>query len=325
MAKQTLSNVKLGLFVLAGLFFLILLLYMIGKNENLFGSTFRLRVHFSNVQGLTAGNNVRYAGIQAGTVKKVIILNDSVIEVVMSIETRMKKVIRKNALVSIGTDGLMGNRVLNISAASGPAAWVDENDLLQARPTAGMDEMLQTLARTNDDVGVIASRLKEMVTRVNESTAIWAILNDKSLPADIRQSLKHTRAATYRAALMVTDLQEVIADLKAGKGSLGTLLRDSALVVQLKEAVGKMSKLGDDADSLARSVQRLTQSVGQDLQEGRGTAGVLLKDSILAGNLQETIRNLQEGSEKFSAIMEALKHNFLLRGYFRRLEKQKGK
>lgn len=325
MEKQIHSNIKLGLFVLAGLFFLILLLYMIGKNENLFGSTFRLRVQFSNVQGVTAGNNVRYAGIQAGTVKKVVILNDSVIEIVMYIESKMKKFIRKNAVVSIGTDGLMGNRVLNISAVTGPAGLVEENDLLKVRATAGMDEMMETLSRTNDDVGAIAAGLKKTVTRVNESTSIWALLNDKSLPADIRYSLRQTREATYRAAQTARDLQVVMADLKAGKGSLGALLRDSAIALQLQQALLNISGVGEDVDSLVVSIRQLTKAVENDLENGRGTAAVLLKDSVLADNLQESIRNVKEGTEKFSTVMEALKHNFLLRGYFRKLEKQKGK
>jgi phospholipid/cholesterol/gamma-HCH transport system substrate-binding protein len=79
MAKQGLNNIKLGAFVLGGLLFLVLLLYMIGKNRSLFGSTYELKVQFENVQGLVAGNNVRFAGIQAGTVKQINILNDTVI------------------------------------------------------------------------------------------------------------------------------------------------------------------------------------------------------------------------------------------------------
>ena len=74
MAQKAISHIKLGLFVLAGLLFLILLLYMIGRNESLFGSTFPLKARFANVQGLTAGNNVRYAGVQVGYRRRVMIM-----------------------------------------------------------------------------------------------------------------------------------------------------------------------------------------------------------------------------------------------------------
>ncbi|MBI5372007.1 MAG: MCE family protein [Sphingobacteriales bacterium] len=325
MARQTVSNIKLGAFVIAGLLFLILLLYMIGKNENMFGNTFRLRAHFGNVQGLTAGNNVRYAGIQVGTVKKVNILNDTLIEVVMLIETKMKQYIRKNAVVAIGTDGLMGNRVLNISPSAIPAPLVEANDILPVKKTAEVDEMLQTLARTNEDVAVIAAQLKNTVNRVNSSTAVWDMLNDKSLPQYLRVSLLNVRSATAKADRLVSDLQGLVTNVKEGKGSLGAIITDSSFALRLQEAISRISKVGEDADSLALAIRTLAGNVQYDVEKGRGPAHTILKDSVLAKNLQVSIQNLQKGTEGFNDIMEALKHNFLFRGYFRKLEKQKEK
>src|SRR5574338_18989 len=129
MATKSFSNIKLGAFVLAALAFLILLLYMIGKNKNLFGDTFAVKARFHNVQGLTPGNNVRYAGIQVGTVKKITILDDGQIEVELLIENKMKRYIRKNANAAIATDGLMGNKVLNIVPGEGEANLVEPGDL----------------------------------------------------------------------------------------------------------------------------------------------------------------------------------------------------
>ena len=114
MINRTLNNIKLGVFVLSGLLFLILLLYMIGKNKNLFGSNYTIKARFENIQGLKPGNNVRFAGIDVGTVDKINIINDTVIEVEMLINNKIKNIIKKNALVSIGTDGLVGNKVVNI-------------------------------------------------------------------------------------------------------------------------------------------------------------------------------------------------------------------
>ncbi len=130
MAKKIISNVKLGVFVLAGLLFLVILLYMIGKNRNLFGSNYVLKARFENIQGLVAGNNVKFAGIQAGTVKSINIINDTLIEVTMVIEKRMSKIIHKNAIASISTEGLVGNKVLNITPSKIPAELAVENDIL---------------------------------------------------------------------------------------------------------------------------------------------------------------------------------------------------
>lgn len=92
MVKKTINNLKLGIFVLAGLLVVIISLYMIGRDTNLFGKNYTLRAHFENVQGLTPGNNIRYSGIQVGTVKKVKILNDTLIEVTMLIDLKMKDI-----------------------------------------------------------------------------------------------------------------------------------------------------------------------------------------------------------------------------------------
>jgi len=83
MAKKAMNNVKLGAFVLVGLVLLIVMLYMIGKNRNLFGSNFILKARFGNVHGLKPGNNVRYAGIDVGTIKIINVLNDTTMEVAM--------------------------------------------------------------------------------------------------------------------------------------------------------------------------------------------------------------------------------------------------
>lgn len=309
--------------MITGLLFLILLLYMIGKNENLFGSTFRLRAQFGNVQGLTSGNNIRYAGIQVGTVKKVRILNDTLIEVVMLIETKMKDFIRKNAVVSIGTDGLMGNHVLNITPVAGTADLVGENDILPVKKMESMDDMMQTLAKTNEDVAVIASQLKNTVLWINNSTAIWEILDDKTVPQHIRSSLINVRSATAKADRLIGDLQLVLTDIKEGKGSLGAVLTDSSFAHQLQTALLRISEVGADADTLAHAINNLTTQVQADLDRGGGTANVLLKDSAFARDLRESLLNIREGTDGFNEIMGAMKQSFLFRGYFRKLEKQK--
>ena len=104
MAKKAVNNVKLGIFVLAGLLVMIISLYMIGRDTNLFGKNYTLRARFENVQGLQSGNNIRYSGIQVGTVKKVKFLNDTVIEVTMLIDLKMKQYIHKNDLVTMSTE-----------------------------------------------------------------------------------------------------------------------------------------------------------------------------------------------------------------------------
>ena len=325
MTKRVISNVKLGAFVLGGLVFLVLLLYMIGKNRSLFGSTYILKARFENVQGLVAGNNVRFSGIQAGTVKRVKILSDTVIEVTMIIDTKMEPIIRKNAIVSISTDGLVGNKVVNIVPAGEPASLAAEGDILASKKSVNTDEMMQTLYKTNNDIAVIAANLKTTVQQINNSSALWALLNDKSIPQDLRTSLANIRLATGKAGNMADDLHDIVMDVKSGKGSVGAILTDTSFAHNLNEAIQKIKTVGNEADSLAGEINKVVAGIQQDVNNGKGTVNALLKDSAMTIKLNASLDNIQKGTEGFNQNMEALKHNFLLRGYFRKQEKKKRK
>ncbi len=323
MAKNIINNIRLGLFVIAGLVCLVLILYMIGKNSNLFGNTYVLKARFENVQGLIAGNNVRYAGIQTGTVKNINILNDTVIEVTLVIDKKMLPVIRKNALVSIGTEGLVGNKVVNIVPARQPGPLAMEGDILLAKKTVSPEEMLQTLSKTNIDIAEITSGIKLTVQRINSSSAMWSLLNDKSIPQDLRMAVANIRSATGKAGTMANNLSAIVTDVKNGKGSMGALLTDTAFAKNLNEAIVKIKAVAEQADSVAVEMNRIVSGIRQDADHGNGVVNALLKDSGIVSKLNASLDNIQKGTDGFNLNMEALKHNILFRGYFRKLERQK--
>jgi phospholipid/cholesterol/gamma-HCH transport system substrate-binding protein len=325
MAKQLMSNVKLGTFVLAGLLFLVLLLFMIGKNENLFGSTYVLKARFDNIQGLVAGNNVRFAGIEAGTVKKVNILSDTVIEISMIIDTKMQQIIRKNAVASIGTDGLVGNKVVNIIPGAYLESLAVEGDIIATKKKINTDDILETLQKTTSDVMVIADGLKTTVKRINKSNGLWSLLEDESIPKQLRVAINNIQSTTGKAGIMVNNLNTIVLDLKNGKGSVGELLRDTSFATNLNQAVNKIKNVGDEADSLAATISNLVVSVKEDVNNGKGPVHALLKDSSLVIKISSSLDNVQKGTDGFNQNMEALKHNFLFRGYFKKLEKQQAK
>src|ERR1700761_401549 len=124
------NNIKLALLVSAGLLVLILSFYVIGKGHNMFGSGFVLKARVSQLDGLAEGNNVLFSGIQAGTVKSISIINDTTIEVVLLIDNKVKSYIHENALATIGSEGLMGNKMINIMPIKGNSPIVKNGDLL---------------------------------------------------------------------------------------------------------------------------------------------------------------------------------------------------
>ncbi len=155
MATRKIDNIKLGIFVFAGLLMLIFALYMVGKDTNLFGKNYVLKVRFDNASGLMVGNNIRYAGIQVGTVKKIGFLNDTTIEVTMLIDEKMKSYIHKKDLVSIGTDGLVGNKLINIVPGGDRTQLAENDDILIAKENISTDEMLEVLNKTNQNIAII--------------------------------------------------------------------------------------------------------------------------------------------------------------------------
>ncbi|HVZ56343.1 MAG TPA: MlaD family protein [Chitinophagaceae bacterium] len=318
-------NIKLGLFVLAGLLFLVLMLYMIGKNQNLFSSNILVRVRLSNAGGLVSGNNVRYAGIQVGTVKSVSLINDSTVEVTLLINKKVRQMIRKNAMVSVGTEGLIGNRIVNITPGQGPAGEIQDGDQLAGRKILSTEDMLATLAVSNNNIAAISEELKQTVRRINNSSALWKILSEEGLPADLRMSARNIRAASRKADEFMSQLQSLVDGVGQGKGSLGILLKDSSLTNQLRVTLSNMRQTTDQTNRAAGHLDSLLRSVNSTWREGNGTVQWLLKDSTATRLVSNTLMHIEQGTASFAADMEALKHNILLRGYFRRLEKRQAK
>ena len=321
MTNRVINNVKLGAFTITGLLFLVLLLYMIGKNQNMFGDNYILKAKFSNVQGLITGNNVRYAGIETGTVKEILILNDTTIEVTMVVESRMKSIIRRNATVSVGTEGFVGKKVVNIMPGRGDAPLAQEGDVLLARKTLSTDEMLETLSQTNSDISEIAAGLKQTVLRINNSNQLWSLLNDPGIPADIRHTAASVRLASERAAQFTADMQAIAAGIKEGKGSAGILLRDSSIALHLDEAILRIRSAGAQTDSLISTLRTSVADIRTEMDSSRGVVKALIRDTAWANKVGGILDNIRAGTDGFNQNMEALKHNFLFRGYFKKLER----
>ena len=127
--EKAANKVKLGIFVLTGTILLIVSLYLIGTKQNIFNKTLSIYVRFNNVNGLIAGNNVRFAGITIGTINEVTIESDTAVLVEMVIREDAMRYIRKKSIAEIGSDGLMGNKLINVSTLDANSPFVVENDI----------------------------------------------------------------------------------------------------------------------------------------------------------------------------------------------------
>lgn len=319
MKHKTIDNTKLGIFVIAGILFLVFTLYMIGKNRNLFGRTFILHAAVTNVSGLVPGNNVRFKGIDVGTVKGITLENDTTIRITMVIDNNMKPFLRKNALVSIGTDGLMGNRVLNIMSQPGDAPTIDAGDMLSARKSVETEEMLRTLSRTNENMAKISGNLYEITEKLNSREALWSLLSDTLITRDVRSGIRGFQAAGTNAAMLTKKGNDLMVKLDHGKGIVNQVFIDTLLAGDLAQAIANLKLASKQSSELTENLQ---QAIA-DVRQGKGTAGLILSDSLMREKLLRTMTSVEQGTYRFNQNMEALKSNFLFRKYFRKMEKQK--
>ena len=320
MKSNSTDNVKLGLFVLASLFFLILLLYMIGKNSNMFGSNYILRTRFENVQGLKAGNNIRYAGIDIGTVKSVYIINDTIMEVKMIIDEKAKNIIKKNSVVNIGTDGLVGNKVVNIFSVKADAPFAVENDILPSKKP--IDDMMRTLNKTNNQVSKIAEDFSITINKLNSSKGIWQLLNDQTIADNISNASSQVNKSSYKINEIANQINDIAYELKNGNGIMSKLINDKNLADSLTKAINNFKTAAHEISEAGKEINYSVTLISKEINEGKGSIHAILKDTSVTALLEKSMENIESGSKGFSDNMDALKHSFLFRGYFRKLEKR---
>src|SRR5450631_1818450 len=217
---------KLGIFLVAGMVLLVFGLYFIGKQKNLFVSVFQLKAVFTNVSGLKVGNNVRFGGIAIGTVEGIQLVTDTSVLVNMSIKSDTRRFIKQDASASIGSDGLVGDRVVLISPGTSNREPVRDNEVLATHAPVETDQILAGLKTSADNAAIITQQLAEVAYKVNH---------------------------------------------------------------------------------------------------GRGLIARLLGDTSLSNNLNATMVNHKKGSAGLNENMEAAKHNFLLKGYFKKKKKEEDK
>ncbi len=215
-------KLRLGLFVAGGLALFVIVIFIIGKQKNLFNPVYRLSSTFYNVSGLQIGNNIRFSGINIGTVDNINIINDSTVRVDMSIKKEVQKFIKADSEVAIGSEGLIGDRLLIITQGSANASLASEGQQLKSKEPIETDAIMASLQVTAGNVEIISLQLAEIMMKING---------------------------------------------------------------------------------------------------GNGTLGRLIQDTTIAENLNQTIVNLKKSSKGLGENMEAVKHNFLFRGYFKKKEK----
>lgn len=319
MKKETRKYFQLGLFVVTGLTIFIVAIYLIGENQNMFKKTFTISANFNNVGGLMLGNNVRYSGINIGTVRHINMVNDSTIQVDMNIEEKMVKHIKKDAIATIGTDGLVGNMIVNIIPGKGKESVVVSGDFIQSYTKIGTEDMLNTLSTTNENAALLTAKLLKVADALSDDKGtLGMLINDTTVSANLKQTFNQLRITSMEANKAMRELNFLISSLDIENSVAGTLLNDS---LQAQKVNSIIANLDESSSEIKGVITNLNETITR-FKEGEGAFNYLSNDKELVENLEQIMNNINEGTEKFNENMEALKHNFLTKGYFKKLERQ---
>ena len=288
MKKKINHKVRLGIFISLGIAVLIFAIYFIGEKQQLFINTFRLSGVFKDVAGLQIGNNVRLSGINVGTIDNITIISDTSVRVVIFVDENTRQFIKKDAVASIGSEGLMGNKVLVISPGTGGKKTIENDDVIATTQPIDMDEIMKSLKTTIDNTADITGNLAKISTNIESGEGtIGRLMMDKSWRQDIESTIINLKEGS--------DGFKVVMD-KAGE-------LDSILIA-IKSTIRYTSNITADLATITNS-----------LQSGEGTIGRLLMNTTAAENFDSTMFYMKESSAALKLLLEKAQGSWLLGGF----------
>ena len=314
MEKSTSQKINLGIFVILGSLLFIITIYFIGNKKDMFNKTIQISAVFNNINGLQTGNNVRFSGINVGTVKQIVIQNDSVIRVDMAIEKEVISHIKKDAIASIGSDGLVGNMIINIIPGKKSNEAVSFGDTILSENKTTTDEILKTINSTSANAKVITDNLVRITNQISSKEGtIGMLINDTVMSQDLKRTVYNLKVTTKITSESMATLNNIIVGLNNKDNVIGTL-KDTLVGRKIKVIIANLEK----------SSQQINQTIS-NIKDGKGALNYLSNDPKLVKQIDSTMININQASSRLNENLEALKHNFLFRGYFKKLEKEKTK
>lgn len=318
-------NLAVGIFGLVGLGLFTTGLFMIGNRHEAFAKHLVIYTDFTNLSGLAKGSKVQVAGMDAGQVDEIRIPSSpsGKFRLKIQINENLHGLVRTDSIATIGTEGVVGNTFLSIVPGSAAASAIQANGVLQSRePTELADLVIQA---------------KGTITDVDA-----AVKNANALMSSVGGNL-NTAITTARRTL--TDVDSVVGGLRRGEGTAGLLLRDPNVaesvrqtITNVQQATKHLQDTSAEAHALMTDVhsrnfpQRIDDTLVsiRDAASNIDTASAGVRNTVAelttpdeygksAGtNLRETISSANSAAGNMAEDTEALKHNFLLSGFFRR-------
>lgn len=314
--------VIVGIFILLGIAIFVITILTLGGQHKTFEKAITVRAVFDDINGLQKGNNIWFSGVKIGTVKKISFYGNSQVEVDMSLEENSKQYIRKNAKARISSDGLIGNKIIVIYPGAAKSPSVETGDMLGVEKAANPDEMMATLQSNNKNLLEITNNFKLISKGIAEGKGTAGrLLTDDKLITDLQSTMSMLKKAASNAQKMSSSVSDYTAQLHK-KGTLANdLVSDTVVFNRLKATATQMQEVSATANSVVNNLNNATNGLNTSLNNRNTPVGMLLHDEDAATDIRVTLRNLQTGSQKLDEDLEALQHNFLLKGFFKKKAK----
>jgi len=337
-------NIQLGSFVALGIIIFILGIYYIGSQGSIFSRRIMVSGIFKDISGIKIGNDVRFSGINIGTVTRVEILNDSLVQIDAHIQNSVRQFIRKDSKMEIVSEGLMGFKVVYIYSGSPNAEVIEDGDILETIEAVQIDKILRQLNTSTQNTTIITKNIAEITDKINQGEgAFGKFFADESFAKDLSTIAKKT-------AILTENFADISNKINKEQGTIGMLLSDTSfankiysagnniekstqnlltITDQVNKGQGIYGKIFTDTtftSGLSRAGQNLDYTtertkvisdnlakITDEINQGQGLISRLIYDTAFADSVEITIRNLNKGAKEVEEAAGVVKRNWLIR------------
>ena len=322
--------VVIGIFIFLGLAIFILTILTLGSQKKTFEKSITVKAFFNNVNGLQKGNNIWFSGVKVGTIKKVSLQGSGRVEVDMSIEEQSVKYIPKDAKAKLSSDGLIGNKIIEIYGGTSKTPSIQEGDVLNNDKLLNTDEMMNTLSKNNDNLLDITNDFKMISSRLADGKgSVGKLLTDETMYDQLNATASILKRVSDNLEKLSSNVSSYTSKLNHNGTLANDLVTDTVIFNRLRSTISQLQQVAITSDSVMNNLQTTSTSLNKGvntlndgLSNNKTPIGMLLHDEQAAANIKITLKNLQSGTKKLDDDLEAIQHNFLLRGFFKKKAKR---
>jgi phospholipid/cholesterol/gamma-HCH transport system substrate-binding protein len=295
-----------GAFVLGGMLLFTVALFMIGERRQLFEDRFEVFTEFAELGQLEVGATVRVSGLGAGEVTEILIPTSpsQKFRVRMELVEDVHPIVRTDSVAVTQTEGLVGAIFVNIAPGTEKAPPVAEGGTIPSREPFAIADLMEQASKAVGLVTETVELLREDTEKAVKEIASTAE-NAHALIVDIRPDIT---AIAANGRSISDGTRDIVAAINEGRGTIGKLVNDDGLYQQAKQ-------IATEAQTVMANVREVSNEARRAISDFRSKDGPA---QGLMADMRVTLGQAREATADLADNMEAMKRNFLLRGFFNR-------